>query len=1003
MKKALDFVKHYARSDALYRGTALSSNLILLSIIATTPEFGSKGILGNAFLQLTINGLLEIPTGRFADRFGWVQSIKIGLRIKFITTVLFALAVLSISKGLVSFSWMLIALEAIADAFAVSFINGAYTAAYGKWYHEKLKSSSIAIEDAPPLFVSSFKYAFPIRIGLPIISLSIGSIAFFYSNFNPKIIFSLLIAFIFLLRFVVYFRVTHDLKSVKNEIRSKGEENTFSVAKVASMMPTPLVLYGISILLSLGTSFYLYGEIYKYLSIDNPELKSIWLKGTVVGLAINLITVLTSKFLSSKIVKFSSQQIFQIAPVILFVFTALTLLSGFLIEQALLNGMLLFVFCVFAATFGQLLQGWISSNVIKQLPESVRATWSSIGEVFGLIGFGVIAAFGLLLNYSFSSELVFFIGILIFTVFCYTLIIFDKTPVYLSSTSLKSYLTRAIIGTTTVCLVILVSFDVVEYKYKASSIKENSNTIVLNALSAALKEPVRQGSYTEILARVNSIQIENTDVCVVVSINNNNLGECESFSRRKNVKRITKPIFYDEERKKEAAMVSLYCDYSEINSAVFYRVVISIFGYAVLGFLLFILILQASKQIIKEVDRLKRKDGLPDEHFVISEFALLSSELDSYAKLKEKAITQEISSKIASQVSHDIRSPLSALEMMLSTLSEVPEDRRVIIRNAVNRIKDIANSLLEKNKALEVPSHETVDEIVVQLGEPLSVTLLAPLIESVITEKRTQYRNQIKTEIEFNQTLESYGLFSFLQENEFKRVLSNIINNSVDALVAGAGRVDVSLSTVSDGVISILISDNGRGMTDERIKLVGQRGVTFGKKNGYGLGLSHALESVSTWGGSLTVKSKPNKGTTIAITLPKHHPSAWFVPGLILKSRTTLVVFDDDQAIHHIWKERIEALPSVKVNIVNLSSPSDLRTYFGKNFADLDDVLFLMDYEIINHNETGLDLIEELGIASQSILVTSRYEERLVRDRYERLGVKLIPKSMSGFVPIQVV
>ena len=35
--------------------------------------------------------------------------------------------------------------------------------------------------------------------------------------------------------------------------------------------------------------------------------------------------------------------------------------------------------------------------------------------------------------------------------------------------------------------------------------------------------------------------------------------------------------------------------------------------------------------------------------------------------------------------------------------------------------------------------------------------------------------------------------------------------------------------------------------------------------------------------------------------------------------------------------------------------------------------------------------------------MASRYEEPAIRDRCEKLKIKLIPKSMSGFVPIEVV
>ena len=45
-------------------------------------------------------------------------------------------------------------------------------------------------------------------------------------------------------------------------------------------------------------------------------------------------------------------------------------------------------------------------------------------------------------------------------------------------------------------------------------------------------------------------------------------------------------------------------------------------------------------------------------------------------------------------------------------------------------------------------------------------------------------------------------------------------------------------------------------------------------------------------------------------------------------------------------------------------------------------------------------LIEDLGIQSQSILITSHYEEANVRINCERLGVQLIPKEMASYVPI---
>lgn len=48
--------------------------------------------------------------------------------------------------------------------------------------------------------------------------------------------------------------------------------------------------------------------------------------------------------------------------------------------------------------------------------------------------------------------------------------------------------------------------------------------------------------------------------------------------------------------------------------------------------------------------------------------------------------------QVAEQVAHDIRSPLSALDMVLKDLKELPEEKRLMVRSATQRITDIANN-----------------------------------------------------------------------------------------------------------------------------------------------------------------------------------------------------------------------------------------------------------------------------------------------------------------------
>jgi signal transduction histidine kinase len=78
--------------------------------------------------------------------------------------------------------------------------------------------------------------------------------------------------------------------------------------------------------------------------------------------------------------------------------------------------------------------------------------------------------------------------------------------------------------------------------------------------------------------------------------------------------------------------------------------------------------------------------------------------------------------KVARQVSHDIRSPLSALDVVLSSVSSLPEEQRILARLAINRIKDIANNLLLQNR--QPVAGKDACKVNAMVDEPRSVQLL---------------------------------------------------------------------------------------------------------------------------------------------------------------------------------------------------------------------------------------------------------------------------------------
>jgi signal transduction histidine kinase len=361
-----------------------------------------------------------------------------------------------------------------------------------------------------------------------------------------------------------------------------------------------------------------------------------------------------------------------------------------------------------------------------------------------------------------------------------------------------------------------------------------------------------------------------------------------------------------------------------------------------------------------------------------------------------KLIAQErerVAWDTASQVAHDIRSPLAALEVASADISQLPEDKRVLIRTAIGRIHDIANCLLERHR---VPAGNSATSA----GETVSPQVLTSLIEPVISEKRLQLdlRPRILIELRLDA---SYAPFAAVQPTEFKRMISNLLGNAVEAQEEDSGAVIVGLSS-SNGEVILKVQDNGKGIPSNVLARLGRRGETHGKAGGSGLGLFHARTCAESWGGRLDIASEPGKGTTVTVTLPLAPAPDWFVPALTLNPGRAIVVLDDDASIHQVWRGRLGAFKAKGkgVEVVHASLPQELRDWVQADAGKAREALYLLDYELAGHAETGLSLAEELGIGERTILVTSRYEESAVLEGCRRIKARLIPKALAGFVPI---
>lgn len=205
----------------------------------------------------------------------------------------------------------------------------------------------------------------------------------------------------------------------------------------------------------------------------------------------------------------------------------------------------------------------------------------------------------------------------------------------------------------------------------------------------------------------------------------------------------------------------------------------------------------------------------------------------------------EEANRIAQQVAHDIRSPLSALKILQRKMHHINESQSQLVSHVIQRIEDIASDL--------VTTHSDVTEN----------TWLNSVLSGSIQEKSLHIKsNGINFEV-------SLGVDSFVRMNvrEFLRTISNILNNATDAIKDSQGTI--SLRTFqTENEVCIEIQDTGCGLPQSIMENIGQRGYSYGKENGSGLGLYHAKSSIERWGGRFHIASVQNQGTTVSIHLP---------------------------------------------------------------------------------------------------------------------------------------
>jgi two-component system, NtrC family, sensor histidine kinase HydH len=214
--------------------------------------------------------------------------------------------------------------------------------------------------------------------------------------------------------------------------------------------------------------------------------------------------------------------------------------------------------------------------------------------------------------------------------------------------------------------------------------------------------------------------------------------------------------------------------------------------------------------------------------------------------------------RLASTLSHEIRNPLGALCLLVDVLEEELQ------QSAPGSYTQVAPVLAEMRTTLSRMDNLVQDYLsLARLAElHLEPVDLGAVVETCAQEVHKQCADSsIALSLE---DLASLGQVN-LQQNSFRRVLINLMQNAFDAMPQGG---TLTLRGWSAGSWTYLeVRDTGCGIAAEHLhKLFAPFHTT--KANGTGLGLYVVREILGAHGGTINVASTPGTGTTCLVTLP---------------------------------------------------------------------------------------------------------------------------------------
>lgn len=222
---------------------------------------------------------------------------------------------------------------------------------------------------------------------------------------------------------------------------------------------------------------------------------------------------------------------------------------------------------------------------------------------------------------------------------------------------------------------------------------------------------------------------------------------------------------------------------------------------------------------------------------------------------------------LSHMIVHDLRGPLTAINMGLKLMSSLAEREEGKFSESVSKTTDTAQRAVRKmlnlvNSILDIGKMESGTMELEQ--EP---AYLGRIVDNVLEEMAPL---AVEMEIDLINELDSDLPVLDIDSEKIERTLLNLVDNALK-FTPGDGKVKIA-AKVNGSQVVVRVIDTGPGVPEEHKETLFDRYAQVsgqqGRRRGTGLGLTFCKLTVEAHGGEIWVEDNPEGGTVFNFTLP---------------------------------------------------------------------------------------------------------------------------------------